>query len=348
LDTLLAGQWDDGRIPHIQFHTKTKEYFPGPEAWGRESSSTISNPPVWTLAAEKLLLLGADPSSVTSWIPALERSHLFLQSHRDPLSWNCVATCHPWENGQDNAPAWDDPLEAVDPEEAPYFERVDKKKVTHAGQRPTDTQYKRYLVLVDRFSKNGFKNAHFLVYDPFFTTMTILAEEALQRICDAMGVPSQAGLRASKMRVGLASRLWSPELGRFRYFDAVKNCYLEPYTIGSVSPVLLGSEMEGHGALREALRQDFSTAFGLPSVAPKSPDFDPVCYWRGPTWVNINWLFVEALGEPLLDSTLRLVDKSGFWEYFHPQTGEGLGADRFTWTAALVLDLLNKKEGAQA
>ena len=37
--------------------------------------------------------------------------------------------------------------------------------------------------------------------------------------------------------------------------------------------------------------------------------------------------------------TGRLVERSGFFEYFDPHTGEGLGARDFSWTAALVLDL---------
>jgi hypothetical protein len=37
---------------------------------------------------------------------------------------------------------------------------------------------------------------------------------------------------------------------------------------------------------------------------------------------------------------LRLVHDSGHHEYFHPVTGEGIGAPAFSWTAALTLDLL--------
>jgi hypothetical protein len=38
--------------------------------------------------------------------------------------------------------------------------------------------------------------------------------------------------------------------------------------------------------------------------------------------------------------TLDLVRRGGFFEYFHPDTGEGLGSASFSWTAALVLDFL--------
>lgn len=347
VESVLDGQWKDGRIPHIQFHNPTPEYFPGPDSWGCESSSTISNPPVWTLAAERLLELGADAERVKSWLPRIEASHIFLNTKRDPLGWNCIATCHPWENGQDNSPAWDAPMEAIDPEEAPPFQRVDTKKVKDASQRPTEVQYKRYMTLVHRFTQNEFQMANFGVYDPFFTTLVILAEQALQRMASKLRVSSQAGERAQKLRSGLVEHLWSEKLGRYRYYDSQSKTYGECYTSGSLAPVLLGPDMPGHGTMLEALKQDFSTPFGLPTVAPESADFDPVCYWRGPTWVNMNWLFCPVLGDELVDSTLALVEKTGFWEYFHPETGEGLGTDGFTWTAALVLDLLAQKESAQ-
>ena len=37
---------------------------------------------------------------------------------------------------------------------------------------------------------------------------------------------------------------------------------------------------------------------------------------------------------------IRLVHASGHFEYFHPETGAGIGAPTFSWTAALALDLL--------
>jgi glycogen debranching enzyme len=85
----------------------------------------------------------------------------------------------------------------------------------------------------------------------------------------------------------------------------------------------------------------------VPSIATGTPEFDPERYWSGPTWVNTNWLVIEGLhrrGQPALAEELRrrtvaLVAARGCAEYFSPVTGEPLGADAFSWTAALVLDL---------
>jgi hypothetical protein len=66
--------------------------------------------------------------------------------------------------------------------------------------------------------------------------------------------------------------------------------------------------------------------------------------------VNANWVIIEALlaqGEAELADTLRertiaLVDAAGCFEYFSPIDGEGHGADDFSWTAALAVDLLER------
>ncbi|MFG3714605.1 hypothetical protein [Micromonospora sp. NPDC047730] len=64
--------------------------------------------------------------------------------------------------------------------------------------------------------------------------------------------------------------------------------------------------------------------------------------------MNINWLVRRGLlthGRPdlaagLRDSMIELVARSGCHEYFHPDTGAGLGSPAFGWTAALLLDVL--------
>src|SRR6185436_746689 len=88
--------------------------------------------------------------------------------------------------------------------------------------------------------------------------------------------------------------------------------------------------------------------FPVPSVAIDAKEFDANRYWRGPTWVNTNWIIVEGLrdaGEHTLADELRartldLVEQSGFAEYFSALNGRGHGASEFSWTAALTLDLL--------
>ena len=86
-------------------------------------------------------------------------------------------------------------------------------------------------------------------------------------------------------------------------------------------------------------------------------DYEGDLYWRGPVWFNICWFMAAALRphgrQELTDwiekSLLQLVAEQGFYEYYNPRTGEGLGASGFSWTAALYIDLAsrvqNRKNG---
>jgi hypothetical protein len=43
----------------------------------------------------------------------------------------------------------------------------------------------------------------------------------------------------------------------------------------------------------------------------------------------------------LEELSLELITKEGMAEYFNPVTGEAEGADNFSWTAALAVDIAN-------
>src|SRR5262249_36094782 len=78
------------------------------------------------------------------------------------------------------------------------------------------------------------------------------------------------------------------------------------------------------------------------TVSPKHPAFDPVCYWRGPVWVHLNWLIALGLATVGLDDeasalerrTIALVEESGFSEHYNPLNGRGGAAPPFPRGAA--------------
>ncbi len=103
---------------------------------------------------------------------------------------------------------------------------------------------------------------------------------------------------------------------------------------------------------REEYAPDTTTTLRVPT-ASKSPNyFAPRGYWRGPIWVNMNWFLIHGLKQygyanlarEIRVDTPTLVERSGFHEYFDPRTGEGDGSDIFSWSAALVIDLVEDYE----
>lgn len=96
--------------------------------------------------------------------------------------------------------------------------------------------------------------------------------------------------------------------------------------------------------------QTFWTTYPLPTVAVSDPKHDSYQMWRGPVWININYIFVEALSRTghhqlaheLAERTLRLVmSQNDIFEYYHPETGEPppKAAPMFGWSAACFIDL---------
>jgi len=345
LESLMGGIWDDGRVPHIQFnHEVTETYFPDATFWKAGVSSSITQPPAWAIAARRVFELGGDPSRLSALIPLIERSHVFFQRSRDPLSWGLVSVAHPWESGLDNCPAWDLPMQAVDPERAPPFKRVDQDKVADPKMRPTDEEYQRYATLVHDITEQGFGHGPFKVYCPLMTSILARAEEDLAWLAQQLKVESDAAARAQSLREGL-ERLYDRSLKRYRYYDISARTYEAPDVIGAYAPVILTTPPH-FSELITGLQAQYATAFSLPTTAPSHPRFDPRCYWRGPVWININWLFSAALeGEiPIREHSLALMERGGFYEYYNPLTGEGLGARDFTWSAALCLDWLHQSD----
>jgi len=52
----------------------------------------------------------------------------------------------------------------------------------------------------------------------------------------------------------------------------------------------------------------------------------------------LNYKGFEEVAEDIRQQSVELLKKSGFREYFNPETGGGLGAKNFTW-GGLILDM---------
>ncbi len=76
-------------------------------------------------------------------------------------------------------------------------------------------------------------------------------------------------------------------------------------------------------------------------------------YWRGPTWVNAAWLLWLGLvrlgysseAEEMGRRVMAAVAAAGLREYYDPHTGEGMGAQDFSWSA-LVMEFSHRDPGA--
>jgi len=78
--SLLRGQWVDGMVPHMVFHTPAPEYRPGPELWDSAScpgapevpTSGITQPPVLATAVRALHEAAPEPGFLEEVLPRLD------------------------------------------------------------------------------------------------------------------------------------------------------------------------------------------------------------------------------------------------------------------------------------
>lgn len=359
VESLFEGQWANGMAAHIVFRRDDPSYFPGPSVWKSNHdvpTSGCSQPPVAATVVrdlyEKDPQLGRE--RLEELFPKLMSWHRWFHTMRVISGGAAIAVTHPWESGRDNSPDWDEALANVDPTGVTPYQRKDLGHVD-ATMRPTNFQYDRYLKLVEFGVECGWDHTHitregpFAVADPGITFILMRADRDLRYLAEVL--KQHAAVREIDGWLihaqAAAEYLWSDELGAYVARDLRTGKFAE-----GVSSVAFLSYYAGISAsrrdakLQKTLDRILDSApYGIPSFDPAHEKFDAKRYWRGPSWAIINFLVARGMAEfgfagkseRIRQATRAMIEKSGFYEYFDPFTGEGYGGDHFTWTAAIWL-----------
>jgi mannosylglycerate hydrolase len=362
IETLLAHQWPDGMVPHIVFHAPDDGYFPGPAVWATDRptpTSGITQPPVLGFVLLRLYTEARDKTlaheRASALLPKADAWHRWFYANRDPAGTGLVAILHPWESGRDNSIDWDEALARVPTDGVAPYQRRDTQHV-NAAQRPTQTEYDRYLWLVQKFRSLGWDNAKlheasaFKVVDPGFNAILIRSDEALGELAEMLGFAEIAAAAQARVAKACAAftALWSEANGQFLCYDRVAERPVASRSVGGLLPVLAG--LGDTDRLVTTIRRWRSgVAFGVPSHDPSDPRFEPKRYWRGPCWLVVNHMLADGLARSgrsdaaaeITADSLGLIRESGFAEYYDPLDGAALGGRHFTWTAAMVVELLS-------
>ncbi|MEO1260784.1 MAG: trehalase family glycosidase [Bacteroidota bacterium] len=379
LESLFSGQWENGMVPHIVFHSENeKTYFPNYDFWEssvnpgapqRPKSSGITQPAVHGFVLENLLKKFPENERLKNFIkhifPSIVSYHRFLYSYRDPEREGLMFIFHPWESGRDNSPLWDESLDRIEigKHDLPAYERRDTS-LAPSDERPTSYQYDRYVYLLQlgkkyRYDERGiFDESPFLVQDTLMNAVLIKSNQSLINIGKRFGFDvgeleewQQQSIRSFK------SKLWVPQLQMFAAYDARKKSHIAHKEIGSLVSLFAGIPDEDQAAqLNNYLRSLHERGFYVcPSFDVDSPLFDSKRYWRGPVWSQMNWMIHHGLknygykrtAQIVKSDLIELVEKMGFYEYFESQKmvaqhlTTGYGGGDFSWTAACVLDFIH-------
>jgi mannosylglycerate hydrolase len=370
LEALAGARDGQGMLPHIAFRKGLLpmlpgRYLPGPRWWGRRTSadgrriSGITQPPLAATCMRLLFERSPDEPRARGLLSHFHAWHRFLLDERDPRGRGEPVLIHPWESGRDNAVEWDGPLWRVLPEVV-VVRRRDTDHVD-AAERPSLEHYRRFLTLVRQGSAAGWnqrelaRSGHFRVLDAGFSAILARACLDLAHVADALGEGRTAEeSRAASERVAAALRARADPDGLIRAVDATDDSPLPVTSAGSalalVSPDL--GEKEIAAARAAILDGALASRYGVRSLEATHPERSARNYWRGPVWANITWLTAHGFAlhaegrawQTLTGRMLTAIEGGGMREYVAPESGRGLGARDFAWTAALCL----RELGAQA
>lgn len=367
--SLLSGQWQDGMVPSVVYHSAPSDYFPDPQFWQIQNSPHA--PPVPTTGITQPALLAtvvkrihdrhSMPDFVREVYPALLRWHRWLHMDRDADGSALACIVHPWESGTDDSPRWLRLFEAIHPEALPEFRRGDTRYVA-ATERPNRSEYERFIYLIDIFRKRNYesnellKHSPFLAQDVLFNAILFRADEDLRALAEDIGESTDEIVGwLNKVRINFNTRFWDERVGLYYDYDLRKGESILVNTASTFLPLFAGlpSGEQAHRLVEEHLLNPDEYALGgevnhwVTTTAKNEPTWEARRYWRGPVWVIMNWLIIEGLkrygyndlAEDIRQDTLGLVERSGFREYYDARDGSGCGSTEFSWSAALTLEL---------
>jgi hypothetical protein len=336
------------------------------------ATSCITQPPLAAVAVERVAHALPEPARaefLAELYPKLVEYHSWCYRERDLDDSGLVTLIHPWECGLDSTPPWMDALHHMRmplwlwAAEHLYLARLLRSlrydtRFLPAAERASDDDGLRMLALAVHLEKYDFDLRRLpryensvLIQDLAFNSMLAAANRSLEQIAAQRGEALPPPLAASMARTPAAlEELWHEPSGQYGSRHAVTGELLQQPTVATLLPLWAGnaSAARADALLHLLIRPEgFGPSFPVPSVPVDSPDYQEARYWKGPTWVNTNWMIIEGLRQyghhdlagQVQGRTLAMVERAGFSEYFSARTGEGYGADDFSWTAALTIDL---------
>ncbi|MEX0629516.1 MAG: hypothetical protein WEE67_03655 [Chloroflexota bacterium] len=352
LRTLLANQHPDGFVSHVTFWQREERE--GELAaylidWRTPWLTDSMQPPILAEAVAAVAWRGAGDSFLRELLPAVRAYYDWCQRVRDPDGDGLIVVLEPHETGMDQSPTFDAYLGVEDATSEGFATAWRALAKAHAavGRDPQE------MVDLDRFVV-----ADLLVNTLYAENQRILAE-LLAESGDETGA-SELRRRAAKTAATLLERCWEETGGEFHGLAGRRGEMLPGGTVAGLVPLLLEGLPESAAerlVARVQAPDQFATPFPVPSVARSHPAYRPEAVgkalWRGPTWINTNWYVARGLrrrgcadlARAIEDASLALVQRSGFREYYNPESGTGYGARNFAWSALVLEMFAGRVEG---
>ena len=341
--TLMSGALPDGFIPHIIFWEMEKQ----PDFLARNIVGMVSpnysstmQPPIIAYAVERIYEATGDEEFRDMALPVLMGFYRWLDRVRDPDNDGLIAVIQPEEAGTDCSPKYDEVLGLEELSNRGFIAALSKVYEAYGPMRGDDHR----ILAADIFH----------VEDVLVNSIYVLGLRSLARLLGGAPEAEEFTRQAEKTRDALLAKCWDEEAGAFFDLSGVAEKPLKVVTISSLMPLVMDDlprpiveRLVGDWVINP---NHFWTPYPLPSVPASDSKFMPGnprgFIWRGPSWINTNWFLSHGLrrhgygeiADAIVAKSHECIEKSGFREYYHPYTAEGLGAPNFGWST-LILDM---------
>lgn len=331
----VAGEKERSTIPNWGRESRGSEIN---LAWQEKKSSTITQPPIVAMAVKRVFTVDNDKVFLQSIYNSLKTHFEYLARDRTFNDDALIYIINPDESGEDNSPRYDELLHLSHQHSA--NESLDKR-----------------LALMKQNAECNFvaklcMRQFFGTADVSFNVLYAEDLQAMAEIAHALGLTTDAEIyaqRAINVQCDLMTQLRHEKL--FLSFDFINKKHIPVLTWNIFMPLYGGflTNEEAEFLVKTYLTdfKYFRSDFGIVTTAKTESAYDPNDgFWRGPIWLAPHWFIYHGLkrygfikeADEIKTMTLKLLEKSGFREHYHPNTGEGMGAYNFTW-GGLVLDM---------
>ncbi len=314
LASALAAQRPSGFVPHMGYQADPSAAV---ELWGVLGRSTITQPPMFGHALRRLVTAGFPAEGLGPAVAAGLR--YFFRRRLVPSG--LVAIWHPWESGMDDSPRW----RRWQP--APF------------DARAWAATKQDLLAALETADGEPVGSSRFAVASASFNALVAFNALEAAAVLDDPEIASAGRTLADR----IDELLWDEGLGTWVDRDPTGAVTSTVRTLDGLLPVLVTGDADRRRRVLDAVvaPDGYGLRFGPAGVHPAEPDYEPTRYWAGGTWPQLTYLLwwaarqaglaghADRLAELLVAGACR----SGFAEYWHPETGEGLGARPQTWSA---------------
>jgi glycogen debranching enzyme len=337
LRSLLTKQFSNGMIPHMIYWEPGEKHV---YEWGVIGTSSLTQPPLLAYAAWEIYRRTNDMEFLQQIYPNTMAFYRYLIAERDPRGHNLISIINPDESGEDNSSRFDSVINAqID---ISYDAHIDLRRklytANHAELHPDVSHRMKEVFWVKDVPFNAIliKNLRILAH-----IASTLKDDVGEHFATQHAGAIKAAMREKMFDKGV---YWSTSGSDYQ------KLYVETWAHFAPLFADLYTHEEANALLQEHFHNDNTLRgeWGIRTVSRREQSYRPDGFWRGPVWMTPHWFIYKGLmsygfaeeAREIRDSSRKLLEHSGFREYFNPETGEGYGAHDFTW-GTLILDMVD-------